>query len=52
VTHRRLSERLTRRWRPLPLRTIRLRLTLVYGGLFLVCGAALLGITYGLVSSQ
>ncbi len=52
MTHRRLSERLTRRWRPLPLRTIRLRLTLVYGGLFLVCGAALLGITYGLVSSQ
>jgi signal transduction histidine kinase len=52
VTNRRLSERLTRRWRPLPLRTIRLRLTLVYGGLFLVCGAALLGITYGLVSSQ
>jgi len=52
VTYRRLTKRLTRRWRPLPLRTIRLRLTLVYGGLFLVCGAALLGITYGLVSSQ
>jgi signal transduction histidine kinase len=52
VTRSRLSERLRRRWHPLPLRTIRLRLTLVYGGLFLVCGAALLGITYGLVSSQ
>ena len=38
----------TRRW--LPRRTIRLRLTLLYGGLFLVAGAALLGVTYGLVA--
>jgi signal transduction histidine kinase len=33
----------------LPRRTIRLRLTLVYGGLFLASGAALLAITYVLV---
>jgi signal transduction histidine kinase len=32
--------------------TVRWRLTLLYGGLFLVCGAALLALTYGLVSSQ
>jgi signal transduction histidine kinase len=31
-------------------RTIRLRLTAVYGGLFLACGAALLAVTYVLVS--
>ena len=30
-------------------RTVRLRLTLWYGGLFLLCGTALLAITYGLV---
>jgi len=30
-------------------RSIRLRLTLIYGGLFLICGAALLAITYALV---
>jgi signal transduction histidine kinase len=30
-------------------RTVRLRLTLLYGGLFLVCGAGLLAITYLLV---
>jgi signal transduction histidine kinase len=30
-------------------RSIRLRLTLVYGGLFLICGAGLLAITYVLV---
>jgi signal transduction histidine kinase len=36
--------------RRLPRRTIRLRLTLLYGGLFLVAGAALLAITYGLVA--
>jgi signal transduction histidine kinase len=35
----------------LPPRTIRLRLTLIYGGLFLICGAALLAITYALVSN-
>jgi signal transduction histidine kinase len=29
--------------------TVRLRLTLWYGGLFLVCGALLLAVTYGLV---
>jgi signal transduction histidine kinase len=32
-------------------RTIRLRLTLIYGGLFLICGAALLAITYLLVDN-
>src|ERR1700693_4450018 len=30
--------------------TVRWRLTLLYGALFLVCGAGLLAITYGLVS--
>jgi signal transduction histidine kinase len=30
-------------------RTIRMRLTLLYGSLFLLCGAGLLAITYGLV---
>ena len=40
------------RWLRLPRRTVRLRLTVVYGGLFLVLGAALLGITYLLVSKQ
>jgi signal transduction histidine kinase len=49
----RLAERLTARWSVLlPRRTIRLRLTAVYGGLFLVCGAALLTITYFLVKRQ
>jgi signal transduction histidine kinase len=38
-----------RRWRPRW--TIRLRLTLLYGALFLVAGAALLGVTYGLVAN-
>ncbi len=33
----------------LPRRTVRLRLTLLYGGVFLVSGAALLGLTYLLV---
>jgi signal transduction histidine kinase len=32
-------------------RSIRLRLTVIYGGLFLICGAALLAITYLLVDS-
>src|SRR5262245_35247927 len=36
----------------LPRRTIRLRLTAIYGGLFLVSGAALLAITYVLVSNS
>jgi signal transduction histidine kinase len=40
------------RWIRLPRRTVRLRLTVVYGGLFLLLGAALLGITYLLVSKQ
>jgi len=35
----------------LPRRSIRVRLTAIYGGLFLLCGAAMLGITYLLVSS-
>jgi signal transduction histidine kinase len=37
-----------RRWRPRW--TLRLRLTLLYGSLFLVAGAVLLAITYGLVA--
>jgi len=44
--------RLAHRWRRLPRRTIRLRLTLIYGALFIVSGAALLGITYVLVSAR
>jgi signal transduction histidine kinase len=36
------------RWSPRP--TVRLRLTVVYGGLFLLTGAALLAITYVLVA--
>jgi signal transduction histidine kinase len=47
-----LGTRLTRRWLRVPRRTIRLRLTLVYGGLFLVSGALLLGVTYSLVARQ
>jgi signal transduction histidine kinase len=39
-----------RRW--LPRRTLRLRLTLLYGGLFLVAGAVLLAIVYGLVAGS
>jgi signal transduction histidine kinase len=47
-----LSERLTRlaHGQNLHRRTVRMRLTLLYGGLFLVCGAALLAITYVLVA--
>jgi signal transduction histidine kinase len=44
----RLGERLSRG--VMPRRTVRLRLTAVYGGLFLVSGAALLAITYLLVA--
>jgi signal transduction histidine kinase len=46
-----LNDRLTSvAFRPhLPRRTIRLRLTLLYGGLFLLSGAALLAVTYLLV---
>jgi signal transduction histidine kinase len=40
------------RWIRAPRRTVRLRLTLVYGGLFLVLGTALLAITYLLVSKS
>jgi signal transduction histidine kinase/DNA-binding response OmpR family regulator len=47
-----LAAALTRRWRSLPPRTIRLRLTVIYGSLFILSGAALDAITYGLVSSQ
>ncbi len=39
-----------RRW--LPRWTLRLRLTLLYGGVFLVAGAVLLGIVYGLVANN
>ena len=35
-----------RRWLRLPARTVRLRLTLLYGGLFFISGVALLAITY------
>jgi len=41
-----------RSWLRLPRRTVRLRLTMVYGGLFLLSGTALLGITYLLVSQH
>jgi signal transduction histidine kinase len=41
-----------RSWLRLPRRTARLRLTVLYGALFLACGAALLAITYGLVRAS
>ena len=41
-----------RSWLHLPRRTVRLRLTALYGGLFLVSGAVLLAITYGLVAGR
>jgi signal transduction histidine kinase len=44
--------RLTARFAHLPARTIRVRLTAVYGGLFLFSGAALLTFTYFLVRRQ
>jgi signal transduction histidine kinase len=46
-----VSNRLSKlRLRPrLPQRTIRMRLTMLYGSLFLLSGASLLAITYGLV---
>ena len=49
-----LRDRLTAlAFRPhLPRRTVRLRLTLIYGALFLFSGAGLLAITYALVDSQ
>src|SRR5580704_1274752 len=41
------------RWRLwLPRRTVRLKLTLLYGALFLVCGVALLTVTYVLVAHR
>ena len=53
VLHRprlgRLGRALSRHGARLPRRTVRLRLTLIYGGLFLLTGVALLGITYFLV---
>jgi signal transduction histidine kinase len=45
-----MRDRPSRRHRWLPRPTVRLRLTLLYGSLFLVAGALLLGITYGLAS--
>jgi hypothetical protein len=36
----------------MPRRSVRLRLTALYGGLFLASGAALLAVTYGLVAGQ
>jgi signal transduction histidine kinase len=44
----RLADRITRPH--LPRRTVRLRLTLVYGAMFLACGIALLAVTYLLVA--
>ena len=44
--------RLPERWIRAPRRTVRLRLTAMYGALFLLLGAALLGITYLLVSEE
>jgi signal transduction histidine kinase len=41
-----------RRWLRRPARTVRLRLTLLYGGLFLGSGTGLLAITYVLVRSR
>jgi signal transduction histidine kinase len=47
----RLDRRVVAAWRVrLPTRTIRLRLTAIYGSLFLLCGALLLATTYVLVS--
>ena len=48
------GQELAARWlrRRLPRRTIRLRLTLLYGGLFVVCGAALITFIYLLVAHQ
>jgi signal transduction histidine kinase len=46
VTGRRRFSTVRRALRP----TVRLRLTLLYGGLFLICGVALLAITYLLAS--
>ncbi len=48
---RALARPAPRRWLHLPSRTVRLRLTLLYSGLFLVSGVVLLGITYLLFRS-
>jgi signal transduction histidine kinase len=40
------------RWWRLSRQTVRFRLTLIYGGLFLACGIALVGMTYFLVASN
>ena len=50
----RLTDRLIERFegRGLPARSVRLRLTALYGGLFVLCGAGLLVITYLLVSDS
>ena len=50
----RLTGRLVGRFegRGLPARSVRLRLTALYGGLFVLCGAGLLVITYLLVSDS
>jgi signal transduction histidine kinase len=39
-------------WLRLPRRTVRLKLTLLYGALFLICGAALLAVVYFLVAQR
>ncbi len=52
VTRRPRRSAWHRRWLRGPRRTVRLRLTLVYGALFLLLGAALLAITYLLVSKS
>ena len=48
------GQHLAARWLGLrlPRRTIRLRLTLLYGFVFVVCAATLLGATYALVAHQ
>jgi signal transduction histidine kinase len=50
--HRRVLGRVLPRDVRLPRYTVRLRLTLMYGCVFLVCGAGLLAITYVLVRSS
>jgi signal transduction histidine kinase len=52
TTSRPSSARATSRRLRLPRRTVRLKLTLLYGGLFLVCGIALLAVTYFLVEQH
>jgi signal transduction histidine kinase len=43
---------LPRHWLKLPRRTVRLRLMMIFGGLFLLCGVLLLTITYFLVAQR